>query len=63
MSAAIRRALAIYSDPVQWRALMIRAMSQDWSWDRSAQEYMQLYQKIQNSRFQIPDSRFDQVVK
>jgi starch synthase len=63
MLAAIKRALAVYSDPVPWQALMIRAMSQDWSWKRSAREYMQLYQKIRNSRFQIPDSRFDRTVK
>ncbi len=51
MSAAIERALAVYSDPVQWQALMIRAMSQDWSWDRSAREYMKLYRTIRDSRF------------
>ena len=46
MMEAIRQALAVYSDPVRWRALMIRGMSQDWSWDRSAKEYMRLYRSI-----------------
>jgi starch synthase len=46
MLAAVRQALAVYSDPVRWQALMVRAMSQDWSWSRSAGEYMQLYRSI-----------------
>jgi starch synthase len=46
MLAAVRQALAVYSDPVRWQALMVRAMSQDWSWSRSASEYMQLYRSI-----------------
>jgi starch synthase len=54
MMAAIRKALAVYSDPGKWQELCIRAMSQDWSWDRSAEEYVQLYESIIDSRFSIP---------
>jgi starch synthase len=50
MMAAIRQALAVYSDPARWQALMIRAMSQDWSWSRSAGEYMRLYRSIYRKR-------------
>ncbi len=50
MMAAIRQALSVYSDAARWRALMIRAMSQDWSWNRSAGEYMQLYRSIYRKR-------------
>jgi starch synthase len=46
MMGAIRQALKIYSRPPDWQALVIRAMSQDWSWNRSAREYLQLYQSI-----------------
>jgi starch synthase len=46
MLAAVRQALAVYSDTARWQALMVRAMSQDWSWSRSAGEYMQLYRSI-----------------
>jgi starch synthase len=46
MMAAIKQALTIYSDPALWQALRTRAMSQDWSWDKSARQYMELYQKI-----------------
>ena len=51
MMAAIRKALAAYSDRARWQALMLQAMSQDWSWDRSAREYMNLYGKIRDLRF------------
>ncbi len=46
MMTALKQALALYSDPVRWDALCIRAMSQDWSWGRSAREYMDLYLSI-----------------
>jgi starch synthase len=46
MMTAIKRALQAYSDMTRWQALMIRAMNQDWSWDRSAQKYLELYQAI-----------------
>jgi starch synthase len=55
MLTAMKEALAVYSDPARWRELTIRAMSQDWSWNRSAREYMQLYRKIRDSRFEIRD--------
>ena len=48
MMAAIKRALAVYSDPVRWQELCIRAMSQDWSWEHSAAEYMKLYEEIRD---------------
>ena len=46
MMAAIKQALTVYSDPSLWQPLRIRAMSQDWSWDKSARRYMELYQNI-----------------
>ena len=50
MMVAIRQAMAVYSDPNRWRALCIRGMSQDWSWNRSALQYMQLYRSIHLKR-------------
>ena len=50
MMAAIREALSVYADPVSWQALRIRGMSQDWSWNRSARQYMQLYHSIRSKR-------------
>jgi len=46
MLAAIRQALTVYDDAGAWEALIVRAMSQDWSWSRSAGQYLQLYQNI-----------------
>ncbi len=50
MMAAIKNALAVFSDQDRWRALSIRGMSQDWSWDRSAHQYMQLYRTIRSKK-------------
>ena len=50
MMEAIKHALTVYSDPARWRSLMIRVMSQDWSWNRPAAEYMKLYRAIQQMR-------------
>jgi starch synthase len=46
MLTAIKRALIVYSDPRRWEELARRGMSQDWSWERSAARYMELYDKI-----------------
>lgn len=50
MMQAVRQALGVYSDSALWRALMVRAMSQDWSWKRSAAEYVKLYRSIRSER-------------
>ncbi len=36
--------------PEQWKRLMIRGMSQDFSWKRSAKEYIRLYEKAIDGR-------------
>ncbi len=43
--AALEEALAAYEDPPSWRALQLRAMAQDLSWNRAAQQYIELYQR------------------
>ncbi|HYK88866.1 MAG TPA: glycogen synthase GlgA [Acidobacteriota bacterium] len=50
MLIAIKRALIIFSDPQRWKALVIRDMSQDWSWERSAARYMELYERVRQKR-------------
>jgi len=42
---AIRRAASAYRQPALWKALMRNAMTQDFSWDASAREYVTLYGK------------------
>ncbi len=46
MLATIRRALALYRDGDAWRALVGRAMASDFSWGRSANEYIRLYKAL-----------------
>jgi starch synthase len=44
---ATLRAMAMYRDrPDEWRRVMVTAMRQDWSWDRSAAEYERLYERL-----------------
>jgi starch synthase len=42
---AIKRALQVYRDRMLWEKLMIRGMCADFSWERSAGEYLQVYQE------------------
>jgi starch synthase len=46
MMTAIKQALIAYADPDRWLDLTKRVMSQDWSWNKSAAQYVQLYQSI-----------------
>jgi starch synthase len=39
----LRRALADYQQPARWRALQHNGMRRDFSWQRSAGEYLRLY--------------------
>ena len=43
---ALARAIARFRDPAAWGRLVERAMGRDWSWDRSAEEYVRLYEKM-----------------
>jgi len=42
----IQHACQVFNDKKNWKKLMYNAMSEDFSWDRSAREYEQLYRKI-----------------
>jgi starch synthase len=43
---AIRRALNVFADPARWRAIQAAGMAEDHSWDRSAREYVKMYQRV-----------------
>lgn len=43
---AVNRALAVYGDKESWYYLMKRGMAEDFSWDRSAKQYLDLYRNI-----------------
>jgi starch synthase len=42
---AVDQALAAYKDKKAWRTLMKNGMSRDFSWDRSARAYVDLYRR------------------
>jgi starch synthase len=44
--AALEKAVLAYRNKDRWRHLMQTAMGCDFSWDRSAREYLRLYQKL-----------------
>ncbi len=41
----LKRALTLFKDPVKWRALQVAGMTLDHSWDRSAREYVRIYER------------------
>ncbi len=45
--ATIERALVLWADRAAWLRLQRTGMTADWSWERSAREYVTLYQEIQ----------------
>ena len=42
---ALMRAFALFPEGRKWRALQVAGMQQDFSWDRSAHEYVKLYER------------------
>lgn len=47
--ATVRRALQLWQDKPAWRAIQRNAMRQDFSWHRSAAQYMELYRSQSQS--------------
>jgi starch synthase len=50
LRGAIERALAVFTDHRAWRALQLAGMAQDHSWDRSAREYVKIYERAMAQR-------------
>jgi starch synthase len=42
---ALGRALDLFADQTRWKALQVAGMAVDHSWDRSAQEYVKIYER------------------
>ncbi len=45
LDETLRKACEMYRQPDQWRKLIETGMRQDWSWARSAREYVKLYEE------------------
>jgi starch synthase len=52
MLEALDRALAAFRYPPVWRGLVLRCMAQDYSWDKAAPQYIELYRQAQGLRQQ-----------
>jgi len=50
LAAALRRAINVFMKNESWIALQKRGMAQDFSWDRSAQQYLELYERLHFDR-------------
>jgi len=50
MMGAVRKALATYRTPEDWARLTANGMRQDFSWDASAAQYIQLYKRTIEAR-------------
>jgi starch synthase len=42
----IQKALGVFNDPLKWKAIQFRGMDRDFSWQRSAREYLTLYLRL-----------------
>ncbi len=51
---AVQRALAAYRDPVTWGKLVRAGMAADFSWDRAARRYVELYRLAHRKRGAVP---------
>lgn len=49
---AVRAAVAVFADKAAWRQLQRNAMTQDFSWERSAQQYIEVYQRAVAEKLQ-----------
>jgi starch synthase len=50
LRAAMERARSLFSNPNVWNKLQVAGMRQDFSWDRSAREYVKLYESALKRR-------------
>lgn len=47
---AVRRAVDAYYNPERWQAMMLAGMAEDFSWNRSAREYLGVFEKAIDAR-------------
>ncbi|MBL6928108.1 MAG: glycogen synthase GlgA [Rhodospirillales bacterium] len=49
LNRAVTNAIKLYRRPGEWRALQRRAMKQDFSWEKSARDYISVYSELTDS--------------
>lgn len=50
LAKSLLRALQVFSDPADWQALQRNGMAQDFSWNRFARQYFELYKTLVDQR-------------
>ncbi len=45
LSETLRRAVGLFAKPEVWSKIVANGMQRDWSWGRSAKEYVSLYER------------------
>lgn len=48
LAETLRRACDTYAQPQTWSQIIANGMKQDWSWNRSARDYLDLYQRTRD---------------
>jgi starch synthase len=48
-SASLRQALRDFADKQKWRTIQQNGMRKDFSWEKSALQYLQVYSELKNS--------------
>ena len=43
---AIKRTMLLYNQPANWKKIQVNGMKKDFSWQRSAEQYLELYQSL-----------------
>ena len=52
LKEAVQRACRMYEQPEGWARVMLAGMRQDWSWQRSARQYVRLYQRVSSRQLE-----------
>ncbi len=50
LEQAVMRAMTVFAHPERWQALQLRGMREDFSWERSARVYLELYHSLVKRR-------------
>jgi len=46
LAECLKRAISVFTSPTQWKKLVRACMAADFSWEKSAAEYLELYRKL-----------------
>jgi len=50
LNTAVRKALSTFTNQEDWKQLMLNCMGQEFSWERPARDYVEVYEKVRALR-------------